>query len=123
MGSAVLAHGNARMGGADLHIQMGIADGIAHLLIGTSGREHGKGAGEGNLSHSSETRRNSHHVAFRNTAVDVAVGKYLLERIRLRSICQVRIQNHQVRILCAEFRKGFSVGFSGRHFLNRLRYF
>ena len=123
MGSAVLTYGNSRMGGTDFYIQVGIANGIAHLLIGTSGREHGKGAGKGNLSHGGKPRRDSHHVTFRDTAVDVAVGIYLLERIRFRSICQIRIQNHQVRILCAEFCKGLSIGFSGRHFLNGLRYF
>ena len=43
VGSAVLAHGNAAVGGADFHVQVGIADGVAHLLIGASGGKHGKG--------------------------------------------------------------------------------
>ena len=120
MGCAVFPYGDAGMGCADFHVQMGIADGVADLLISAACREHGKGAGKGDFPYSGKSCRNAHHVAFCDTAVNMAFGERLLEGIGLGGICQVGIQNHQVGILCAEFSKCLSVSFSGCNFLNRL---
>ena len=107
------------MGSADFYIQVGIADGITYLLISTSCRKHGKGAGKGDFPYGGKSCRNAHHVTFCNTAVDMAFRECFLEGIGFGGICQVGIQDYQVGILCAEFSKGFSVSFSGCDFLNR----
>ena len=96
MGSAVLAYRDARMGSPDLHVQMRVSDGIAHLLKGPACSEHGKGADKGNLSHQRKPCRHAHHVGLRDTAVNMSVRICFLENACLGSRRQVRVQHHQV---------------------------
>ena len=49
MRSAVFTDRDARMRGADFDVEVRIADGIAHLLVRTTGGEHGKGARKGDV--------------------------------------------------------------------------
>ena len=48
---------------------------------------------------------NAHHVAFRNTTVDMAFRKYLLENSRLCRGCQIGIQDHDFVIKLSQLRK------------------
>ena len=84
------------MGGADLHVQVGVADGVADLLISTTGGEHGEGGGKGHQTHGGQTSRCADHVGFGDAAVEEAVGVGFLENIRLGGPCQVGVQHHQV---------------------------
>ena len=47
MRGAVLAHRDAAVGGTDLDVQVGVADGVADLLKGAACGEHGKAGGKG----------------------------------------------------------------------------
>ena len=117
MGSAVLTYGNARMSGADLHIQMGITNRIADLLKSPSCRKHGKGADERDLACGGKACCDAHHVALSDAAVDMSVRKCLLENTGFGSCCQVCVQNDQIRILCAILCQRIAVALSCCNFL------
>ena len=112
-----LAHGDSRVGSADLYVKVGISDGISYLLEGSSRREHGKGAGKGDLSRSGEACRHAHHIALRNAAVDMALRKRLLEHAGLCGPRQVGVQNHDVFILSTKLRQGVAVALPGSDLL------
>ena len=70
MAAAVLTEGNARVGHAQLDVQVGIADAVAHLVISAARAENGKGADEGSVSDGSETGGQAHHVSFGDAGVE-----------------------------------------------------
>ena len=114
---AVLAHGQTAVCCADLHIQMGIADGVADLLESPPRGEHGKGGREGNEAVGREARRHAHHVRFRNAAVEVTVRVRLGKHAGLGGACQVGVQHHDVLMLRAQGNQAPSVALAGGHFL------
>ena len=64
----------ARVGGADLDVEVGVGHAVADLLKGASRGEHGKGGGDDGLARGGQTRGDAHHVALGDTAVKEAVG-------------------------------------------------
>ena len=114
---AVLAHGQAAVGSADLHIQVGIADGVADLLESPPRGEHGKGRREGNEAVGREACRHAHHVRFRDAAVEVTVGVRLGKHAGLCGACQVGVQHHDVLMRRAQSNQSPSVALAGGHFL------
>ena len=101
------------MGCADLHVQMGIADGIADLLVSPSGGEHGEGGREGDQAHGGQARSHVNHIGLGNAAVKVAVGVSFLENTGLGCARQVRVQNHQVGGGRAQLLQGVAVAVAG----------
>lgn len=73
MAAAVGTHGNARMRGADLHVQASIGHGIANLIVHTAGAEDGKRPGERDVAGQREARRHIDHVLFGDAAVEEAL--------------------------------------------------
>ena len=71
---------------------MRVSDGVSNLFERSAGCEHGEGARKWNHACCSKAGGNAHHVAFRNTTVDMAFRKYLLENSRLCRGCQIGIQ-------------------------------
>ena len=99
VGGAVLANGDARVGGTDLHRQVRVADGVAHDLVGTTGREHGKGAGKGLVARGGNAGGHAHEVALGDANVKEALGVGGLELAGLRGGGKVRVQDHKVIVL------------------------
>ena len=114
---AVLTHGHTAMSSADLHVQLGIANGVANLLKSTARCKHGKAGCERNLTGSSQSCCNSHHIAFRNAAVKVAIRICLGKHTGLGGTCQVRIQNNHIGMLSTQSHQPLAVTFTGSHFL------
>ena len=110
---AVLAHGNSGMSRADLHIEMRIADGIANLLVGAAGGEHGKGARKGNATGGGDTRGEAHHIALCDAGVIEAIGEGGLELGRLGRSREVGIEDQEVVVLCAKLDQGLAVAHAG----------
>ena len=79
MGRAVLADRDARMGRADLDVQVRVTDRVAHLLKGAAGGEHRKGAGKRDHARRGKARRYAHHVALGDAAVDEAFRAHLFK--------------------------------------------
>ena len=59
-----------------------------------------------------KARRNTHHIGFCNTAVNMSVRECFLEYARLRSACKVCVQYHDIRILCSQLCQCITVALS-----------
>ena len=119
MGCTVLTHRDAAVGGTDLHVQVGVADGVAHLLKGTAGGKHGKAGNKGHIAHGGQAGGHAHHVALGNAAVKVAVRICLAEHAGLGGGGQVGVQHHDVVVtLCSQLLQGVAVAVTGRNLLH-----
>ena len=114
--AAVLAHGNAGVGAADLHVELGVGNGVADLLIGPACTEHGKGGAEGDQPHGGQACTDVHHVALGNAAVEEAVGIGGLEIFGHGSAGQVGVQDDDLVIGSAQLYKSLAVSFTGCDF-------
>ena len=114
VGSAVLPHGDAAVGGPDLHVQVGVADGVADLLKGPPGGEHGKAGGKHHHAHGGRAGGHRHHIALGNAAVEVPVGIGLLEHAGLGGAGQIGVKDDQVVMLRAQLLQGVPVALTGR---------
>ena len=85
-------YGKTGVSCTDFHIQMGIADGVAHLLIGTSGGEHGEGGGKGHQTHGGKTGSHANHVGLLDAAVDDLVGMVLGKLAHAQRAGQIGVQ-------------------------------
>lgn len=99
--SAVLAHAQAGVGESELHVAVGIADGIADLLKRTSRAEQGEGAHKGNITGVGKTRGCAHHVGLRDSHVEMAVRIHVLKHTGLGGMGQVGVQHHYFIIFSA----------------------
>ena len=102
------------MGGADLDVQVRIADGVADLLEGPPGGEHGEGGGKGHEAGRRGAGRHGHHVALGDAAVEVALGKGLFENGGLGRAGQIRIEDDDVLMLLTERGERAAVAVAGR---------
>ena len=114
----ILAHGDAAVSGADLHVQMGIAHGVADLLKGASGGEHGEGGGKGHKAHGAQTGGHAHHIRLSDAAVNVALGEGLLENAGFGGAGQVGIQHDQIGHLFAQLSQSIAIAFAGGDLLH-----
>ena len=71
MGGTVFTDGKPGVSGADLDVEIRIADRIADDFKSPSGREDRKAAGEDGFSRSGETGRHAHHVRFRDAGIEM----------------------------------------------------
>ncbi len=62
------------MGRSDLHVQVGIAHGVADLVVGAAGAEHGEAAGEGDVSRGGQAGGHINHVLLGDAAVEQPIG-------------------------------------------------
>ena len=112
MGRAVFPDGNSGMCRTDLHIQMRISDGIAHLLVRTSCRKHGEGAHKRYKSTCGHSGCHAGHIRLCDTAVNVAVRECLLEHSGLGCRCEIRIQDNQILMLSSKLDQSIAVALS-----------
>ena len=118
VGRAVLAHRDPAVGGPDFHIQVGISDGIADLLIGPPGGKHGEGGGEGHQPHGGKAGGHIDHIGLGDAAVEVTLGECLLKDIRLGCPGQVRVRDHQVLRYGPQLLEGAAVAVAGSDFFH-----
>ena len=119
MGSAVLAHRDAAVGGTDFHVQVGIANRVAHLLKGTAGGEHGKAGNKGHVAHGGQARSHAHHVALGNAAVKMTIRVSLAEHTGLGGSSKVCVQHHQILVAFGgQLLQGVAVAFTGSDLLH-----
>ena len=115
---AVLAHRDAAVGGTDLDVQVGVADGVADLLKGAACGEHGKAGGKGHQPHSRHTGGGGHHVALGNAAVKMAVGIGFFEDAGLGGGGQIGVQHHHVGVIFCQFYQRGAVAVAGGNFFD-----
>ena len=122
MGCTILSYGDPCMGCTDLYIQMRIADRISYLLKGSACCKHSKAAGEGNLTHGSQSRCNSHHITFCNTTINMPVRIRFLKYACLGRCCKICVKHNEFRIFCSQLYQRIAVAFSGRDLLYLCHY-
>ena len=113
VGGAVLAHRHARVRGPDDHVQMGVADGVSHLLEGATGGEHGKGAREHPVPRGRDAGSDAHEVLLRYADVDEAVGIGRLELARLGRGGEVGVEHHEVVVGGAQLHERLAIALAG----------
>ena len=117
MGGSIFTYGDSCMCGRHFYIQMRIADGISNLLKSPPRRKHCESTGKRNLSGCCDSRRNTHHIALCNSAVDMAFRKFLLKYCRFCRLCQIGVQDHQIFMLLSQFHQRVAIAFPGCNFL------
>ena len=116
MAAAVLAHGNAGVGTADLYIELGVGNGVADLLVGPARTEHGEGGAEGDETHGGKACTDVHHIALSNAAIKETVGIGGLEILGHGSASQISIQNNDLVIGGTQLYESLAVSFTGCDF-------
>ena len=120
MGRSVFTHGDAAMRTHDGHIESGVGDGVADLLIGAPCRKNGEGVGEGLQSAGREAGSDAGHVCFGNAAVKKPVGVFRGKEFAHGRAGKVGVENNKLRILFSKLCQGFAVGIAGRDFVSHL---
>ena len=118
MCSAVLADRKTGMGRGYFNVHVGISDRIADLLIGTSGSEHGKGAGKNQLSGRRKTGCNAYKILFGYSAIEKALGVKLFKYPRFCSARKVGVKHYKIVYFAAELGQCLAVSFTGCLFYN-----
>ena len=106
------------MRGADLDVEVRIADGVTDLLKSAAGGKHGKGAREGSTTGGRDTGGDTHQVALGNAHVKEAVGAGSLKLTGLRGGSQVGVEDHKVVVLGSELNEGLAVAYTRGDFLD-----
>ena len=97
------------MCGADLDVEVRIANGVANLLESAAGSEHRKGARKGNATGGGNARSHAHQVGLGDTGVEEAIGIGRLELCRLGSSRQVGIEYDKVVVLGTQLDQGLTI--------------
>ena len=113
VGGSVLPHRDAAVGGADLHVQVGVANGVAHLLEGPSGGEHGKAGGKGHQSHGGRAGGHGNHIPLGDATVEVPVRKGFFKGASLGGASQVGVEDNQVVVELAQLLQRRAVAVPG----------
>ena len=106
------------MRGADLDVEVRVADRVADLFKGTASGKHGKGARKGNAAGGRDTGGNTHQVALGDAHIKEAIGAGSLELAGLRCSSQVGIENNKVIVLGSELDEGLAVAYARGDFLD-----
>ena len=107
------------MGGADLDVQVRVADGVADLLKAAARNEHGKAGHEGNIAHRGHTGGDADHVLLGNAAVKVTIRVLLAEDFGFGGSGQVGVKDHQiVSALLGQLYQRVAVADTGSNFFN-----
>ena len=120
MGRAVFTHGNAAVRTHNGHIESGVGNGVADLLIGAPCRENGKGVGEGLQAAGREAGCDAGHIRFCDAAVKKPVGEFCGEELAHGCAGKIRVENDKLRILFSKLGQSLAIGVAGSDFVSHL---
>ena len=106
------------MRGADLDVKVRVADGVADLLKGAAGGEHGEGARKGDTAGGRNAGGDAHQVALGDAHIKETVGAGGLKLTGLRGGGQVGVEDHKVIVLVGELDEGLAVAYTRGDFLD-----
>ena len=119
MGGAVLTDRQAGVGGGDLDVQVGVADGVADLLEAAARHEHGKAGHERHVTQGGHAGGYADHVLLGNAAVKVTVRELFAEDLGLGGGGQVGIKDDQVvGALAGKLHQRVDVAYTGGNFFH-----
>ena len=113
MRRAVLADGQAAVRADDLDVQVGIGDGIAHLLPCSAGGKDGEGVGEGLEAAGGKAGGDAGHVALGNAHIKEALGIFGRKALGHGCVGEVGVEHDQLGILLRQLDQRFAVGGAG----------
>ena len=118
MGGAVLTDRQAGVGGGDLDVQVGVADGVADLLEAAARHEHGKAGHERHVTHGGHAGGYADHVLLGNAAVKMTVRELFAEDLGLGGGGQIGVQHHHVGVIFCQFYQRGAVAVAGGNFFD-----
>ena len=101
VGSAVLTYADTAMGGDDLHIHLGIADGVPDLLKGLLRGKHSIGRPDDRMSKGGNARRDAHRISLRDAHGIESLRPPLLKLDASGGFRHIRSHNDQLGKLLA----------------------
>src|SRR5450631_2981619 len=110
MGLAIAEVGKSGAGSADADRKVGNADGVAELIVRSSGGKHSKRMNERNHSGEGEAGRGRGHVLFRDSHLEVPIRKLGLEHGGLRGLAEVSLEGHNALIFFTQPYQAGSIG-------------
>ena len=105
---AVGAHGDARVRGADLDVEPGVAHGIADLLPAAAGAEHGERGREHRAAGEGEPGGHTDHVLLGDAHVHQAIGIGGAQLAGGGGSAQVGVDGHDVHALVDQLHQGLA---------------
>ena len=103
MGSAILAHGDAGMGGGNLDVEVGVGAGHTDLVVHAARDEARESTGKGNLATQRQTCGNANHVGLRNAGLDESFRKFFDEIAHLQTANHIGTKGKDIGIFAAGF--------------------
>jgi hypothetical protein len=110
---AVLAEGDAAVGGADPNLEPVVGDAEADLVVGARAGEDREGGGVRNLAGGGEAAGDRHHVRLGGPDVEEALGELLPELHRLGRDREVGVERDDLRVALPEGHERVAVGLAG----------
>ncbi len=106
--------GDARVGGRELHVEVAVAHGVADLVVGAAGGEHGEGSRERHLARGGEAGGNVDHVRLGDADVEEALGVGVLQLRGGGGLGEVGLDRDDVDAFVREFDERLAQGLAGR---------
>ena len=112
MASAVLADVQPVVREHKFDVGIHIRHSVADRLVRTSRAEERKGVDKRHQPAMRHARRRADHVRLGNAEIIKPVGIYVLELLRHRGFCQIRVQNDQLVVFLSKLDQRFRIGSS-----------
>jgi len=110
MGRAVFADGQAAVAAHDLDVQMRVADGVAHLLPGAAGCEHGEGVDKGLVAAERHAAGDADHVGLGDAHVEEALGMRFFKEFGHGRAGEVGVEHDKLGIFVGQLYERLAVG-------------
>ena len=118
--AAVLADADARVGGADLDVEVRVGDRVSNLLVGAARREHRERGAVGDETHRGHTGGDVDHVGLGNAAVVEFFRVRLGDLAGLRGVGEVGVEHDDLIILFDKLDQRFAVSLTGCNFISHV---
>ena len=105
VGGAVLAHGDAGVGGSDFHIEVGVGGHHADLVIDAAGDETREGTGERHFAAEGEAGGDADHVGFRDAGLDEPFGEFLDKITHLEAADHIGAEGENIGVAATRFQQ------------------
>jgi len=106
---SILAHRETGVRGADLHVEMGVADGVPDLLVRAARGKHREGARKRHMTRRRDAGRYAHEVALGDADIEEALRVGGLELAGLGGRSQIGVENDEVVVLVAELHEDTTI--------------
>ena len=110
---AVLAQGQSRVRGTNLHVLLAVGDALADLVVHPTGGEVRERSGEWDFPTNGHACGDAHHVGLGNAHLEESVGERVLEGVHFQRTCQVSAKAHHIAVGLAGFKQALAEAGAG----------